>query len=145
MRGVLVAAFLAGFGAGAAFAQPATDEQREAFDVLVERAVIEFTVFLNCQALDPLGAEATVRTWREMVGETIPLMQSAGLSAAEIIAFVERTDDRRMMMDDRTFAEVIRFCRANSDQMQRLRRFEMVFLPREAERIFSGARETPRP
>jgi len=125
--------------AAAAQAQTATPEQREAFGVLEQRARLEFTVFFNCLALDPFESGAIAKTWRKMVTETIPVLQEAGYSAAEIIAFVDRADERAMMMSDRRFSEVISFCHANGDASRKIALFDIIRLDREAEDIFEGA------
>lgn len=143
--GLAAAAVLA--AGGSAAAAEATAEQREAFGAAVENAIVAQRVLLNCTALESRGAELLGKSLRKSITETIPLLTSAGYSAEEVLAFVDRFDDANLMMLDRPFGEVIRFCRANEDVVQRMMRFEVPQIEREAERIFSagsGERDRPR-
>lgn len=118
----------------------ATLEQRAAFERVLQTAIDEHRVFLTCGALDAETSQMIEKTWREMVSDTIPILQRAGYTPAEVIAFADRTEARNLVDAEARYAEIVAFCRAH-DWRRNLSTFRVVLLHREARRIFRGRGE----
>lgn len=141
MRTVILGALLlaaASLLPGTAAAEPATADQRAAFERLLQTAVDEHRVFLTCGALEQRTSEQIENNWREMVAKTVPLLIEAGYTPAEIIAFSDRTEPRNLVDEQRPFGDVISDCRSHTDWMRNLQLFKVVLLDREARKIFQA-------
>ncbi len=125
MRIALAAAAIVLLAAPAA----AQDDRKAAINALLDKAIAEHTIFLNCTATDPDGSEFVARGWQSDVLAAVAALAEAGFSSDEIAAFTTRASIDALMMKDRPFGEVIEFCNTNGPWMRQFYEMRYVVLP----------------
>ena len=119
---------------------PALAQDRKAeINALIDKAIAEHTIFLNCTATERDSYQLISRNWQTDVLAAVPALADAGFTGDEIAAFTQRTSLDAILMKDRPFSEVIEFCRTSGQWMRQMYELRYVILPLAIKRVIDGA------
>jgi hypothetical protein len=119
----------------AAHAQPA---KIAAFNKIAEAALEQHRMFLNCSATDPETYAQVQKSWDEMVADTVKILERTNVPNNVIVTFKAISAPAAMMLTERPFGEVIRYCGRDADWAKKFLAQDFIMLPTEAARIFGG-------
>lgn len=105
---------------------------------LIDTAIAEQTVFINCTATEPETGRIVSESWEHDIQQVLPLLPRAGLGRDAIAAFEKRADPATILMSDRPFKEVVALCSAEPDWIQRYYRLNYVLLPMRVQQLLDG-------
>jgi hypothetical protein len=116
-----------------ASAQPAKIAE---FNRVAEAALEQHRVFLNCSAPDLETHEVIQASWNEMIAATVSVLEKARVPNSVIVTLKAITEPNAVMLTERPFGEVIRYCQRDKDWLKKALASDFIALHKEAERIF---------
>jgi len=97
---------------------------------VLDTAIEEWRVFLNCSALDPEAHAFHMNNWRTNVEGTSAFLYAQGFAGSVVIPFATRARPEALMLPgDTPFAEVRAFCDAHPEWRWQLDSFGFTMLP----------------
>lgn len=113
--------------AAAVCAEPALGEsaadKQAAITAAFETSLRENTVFLHCTVTDAKIHKVVVKTWQEMISESVASMTRANVDAAFIARLKERAAYEKMMRLDAPYREIVAMCQGDWSQRFQTARF----------------------
>ena len=100
-----------------------------AVQTMLDTALSEQKVFLNCLATTEDFETIFGKNWREESGAAVTILTEADFPKAIVDDFAARAKVEALLMSDAPFAEVIAFCNANPGWQAKLYRLQYVLLP----------------
>jgi hypothetical protein len=85
---------------------------------LVDKAVSEQRVFLNCSRTEPTQYELLAKSWQQDIAKAKDMLSASPETSGYIGEFTKKTDMAALLMDDQPFSKVIRMCDGNKDWMK---------------------------
>jgi hypothetical protein len=132
MRRVVAALLLTGVSATAS-----AGPRDAAIEALVNTAVAEHSVMINCSALSKRFQDADKQFWaRNLEQFVLPALAKLDLAPDVLARIIQKLSPTGM--DDRTkgtVGELIAYCRDNREVMRKVSRLEGVNLPLELEKM----------
>jgi hypothetical protein len=116
-----------------ASAQPAKIAE---FNRVAEAVLEQHRVFLNCSAPDLETHEVIQANWNEMIAATVSVLEKARVPNNVIVTLKAITEPNAVMLTERPFGEVIRYCQRDKDWLKKVLASDFIALHKEAERIF---------
>jgi hypothetical protein len=114
-------------------AQPAKIAE---FNRVAETALEQHRVFLNCSAPDLETHEVLQAGWNDMIAATVSVLEKARAPNNVIVTLKAITAPNALMLTERPFGEVIRFCQRDKNWLKKALASDFIALNTEAERIF---------
>jgi hypothetical protein len=78
------------------------------------------------------------KSWDEMVADTVKVLERTNVPNNVIVTFKAITAPAAMMLTERPFGEVIRYCGRDPDWAKKFLAQDVIALPTEAARIFGS-------
>lgn len=112
---------------------------------MLDRAIAEQTVFLNCSATEPMNYDLLLSAWTQSVIDTGSKLLTIGFDAQFVSDFADRASLPKMLMIDRPFADVIDFCNDHPDWVAQAYRLDYTLLPSALDGLPLGDGEATTP
>jgi arginine/lysine/ornithine decarboxylase len=109
-----------------------------AFNKVAEASLEQFRMFLNCSATDPETYAQVQTSWDELIADTVKVLERTNVPANVIATFKASAAPAAVMLTERPFGEVIRYCGRDQDWAKKFLAQDFIMLPTEAARIFGG-------
>jgi hypothetical protein len=101
----------------------------DAVQAMLDTALGEQKIFLNCLATTEDFETIFGKNWRDDSAAAVTILTEAGFPKALIDDFAARAKLEALLMSDAPFAEVIAFCKANPGWQAKMYRLQYVLLP----------------
>jgi hypothetical protein len=138
MKGILGSMAL-GIAAFLCLAAPALAQDKKAeITALIDKAIDEHTIFLNCTATERDSFGFISAAWQKDVLAVVPLLASAGFTSEEIADFTRRTSVDTLVNRQRPLGEVIDFCNSSGDWLRQSYELRFVVLELAIKKVIGG-------
>jgi hypothetical protein len=107
---------------------------------LIDKAVAEFTVFLNCSATNPADHAQIKKSWHKDAHATLLLLEQAGTGKRYRRDFAIKANYRKLMRPNMKFGEILKMCRANANWRMKIATLDYTLLPRDVRRALKAAK-----
>ena len=107
----------------------AQDDRKATVEAVLDKAIAEHTIFLNCTATERDSYDLVIKGWQADVLAAVPLLAENGFTGEEIAAFTTRAAIDALLMKDRPFGEIIDYCMSQGDWIRALYEMRYTVLP----------------
>ncbi len=134
MRCFLAVTFLIASLQAATGQTAAGEPPRETMDqvrAVVDRAIGEAAIRLNCSALDKEQFDMVRRQWEDDVKTSVALLEAAGVARSYTRDVARRADAEALLRWNADLRDMVRFCHADPEWQKKLHNFSFTILERD--------------